>query len=414
MKKIAKPVNTNLIGLDKLIQDAFGEKKQGLGLSNAEDIYSVLTNDELSRSYELVRLLTDSKKLNFIIKLSRLFGFSPNVQEKLLKRSNLANLYGGATLLKAQRKVDYLHELGIYSILQYHAKSLQSETDFNNSMNNTINAIAHAATQEKIPMVSVKISGLVRQGYLEFLQSGNGLNISNWREYRNLLKRLDSICYTAATKNIKVVFAAEESQQQGMVDHLVTLMMKRYNKQEVIVYQTIQFYRKDGLQFLMDAQEKAIRQHYKIGVQLVKGGYRTQEIEEAAKMGYSSPLLSSKAAVDDAFNMALKFCLENFDNIAIIHASHAISDIRIAVDEVMKRKIPIDHPHFLFSQMLGLGDAITYRLARLGFFVTKQIPYGDITASVTSALAKSDIGTDSSTREEHRVLSEEMVRRKLL
>src|SRR5260370_15700228 len=51
------------------------------------------------------------------------------------------------------------------------------------------------------------------------------------------------ICREASTKKIGVLIDAEETWIQDPVDVLTILMMEQFNKQSVVVYNTIQLYR---------------------------------------------------------------------------------------------------------------------------------------------------------------------------
>ena len=49
--------------------------------------------------------------------------------------------------------------------------------------------------------------------------------------------------------------------------------MEKYNKKNVIVYTTIQMYRKDRYDYLINLHKKALIKKFKIGVKLVRGAY---------------------------------------------------------------------------------------------------------------------------------------------
>ncbi len=58
------------------------------------------------------------------------------------------------------------------------------------------------------------------------------------------------ICEDAANKGIGVLVDAEESWIQDPIDRLTMEMMEIFNKEKAIVYNTIQLYRHDRLNFL--------------------------------------------------------------------------------------------------------------------------------------------------------------------
>jgi proline dehydrogenase len=69
-------------------------------------------------------------------------------------------------------------------------------------------------------------------------------------EWLKVQDRLLRICKTAAEKNVGVFIDAEETWIQDPIDVITILMMEQFNKGRVVVYNTLQLYRHDRLQFL--------------------------------------------------------------------------------------------------------------------------------------------------------------------
>ena len=88
---------------------------------------------------------------------------------------------------------------------------------------------------------------------------------------------------------------AEETWIQDPVDALTMQMMEKYNTSKVVVYNTIQLYRHDRLQFLKDSLEEAQKKNFILGVKLVRGAYMEKERRRAAEaMNYPSPIQPDK------------------------------------------------------------------------------------------------------------------------
>jgi proline dehydrogenase len=297
----------------------------------------------------------------------------------MVKNTIFPQFVGGSTLLDSQPTIEMLGKYNTLTILDYGAEAKENELDFNHTMNENIRAIDFSSRSvTTVPVVSSKITGLARFGLLERIQSAQALSKDELIEYRNVLKRVDAICYHAASKNMSVFFDAEESWIQDAIDHLVWLMMRRYNKKRVVVYNTFQLYRKDRLQFLIDSYDRAQKAGFLLGAKLVRGAYMEKEGERAAAMGYENPINSSKHATDDMYNTALRFCLDHLDTMAVCNASHN-AESNVMMVEIMERKeIPANHPHTLFSQLYGMSDNITFNLANAGYRVAKYVPYGQV------------------------------------
>ena len=101
----------------------------------------------------------------------------------------------------------------------------------------------------------------------------------------------------------------KDRRAKDTIDHIADLMMKRYNKERVVVYNTFQMYRHDRLKFLTNSFDKAQENGYLLGAKLVRGAYMEKEGERAEEKEYPTPIQPSKQATDDAYNMALRFCI---------------------------------------------------------------------------------------------------------
>lgn len=299
--------------------------------------------------------------------------------EKIIRRTIFEQFVGGTTLLECQKNIDLLASLNTLTVLDYGAEAKETELDFNHTMTENIRAIDFAThAGGKIPVISVKVTGLARFGLLERIQNASTLNRDELMEYRNSLKRLDTICYHAATKGVSVFIDAEESWIQDALDHLVWLMMKRYNKERVVVYNTYQMYRHDRLQFLMESYDRAKEAGFLLGAKLVRGAYMDKERERAKEMGYPSPINPDKETTDDHYNTGIRFCVDNIERIALCNASHNAGSNLLLAELLAKKGIPANHPHALFSQLYGMSDNLTFNLSKAGYRVGKYVPYGQV------------------------------------
>ncbi len=186
------------------------------------------------------------------------------------------------------------------------------------------------------------------------------------------------ICNAAAENNIGVLIDAEESWIQDPVDRLTMEMMEEFNQEKVIVYNTIQLYRTDRLQFLHMSHRIAQQNNFMLGVKLVRGAYIEKERERAASKGYPSPIQPTKQASDNDYNAAVLFCFSQISDTACIIATHNEESNLLAAQLMEKNGLPSNHPHVHFSQLYGMSDNITFNLAKEGFSVSKYLPFGPI------------------------------------
>ena len=155
-------------------------------------------------------------------------------------------------------------------------------------------------------------------------------------------------------------------------------MADSFNKKTPVIYNTIQLYRHDRLQFLRDCYTAAVERDFILAVKLVRGAYMEKERARAQEMGHPSPIQPDKESTDRDYNAGLLFGLERLDRIALVVASHNEQSNLMAVAFLYKNHLPLHHPHVHFSQLYGMSDNITFNLAASGCSVSKYLPFGPI------------------------------------
>jgi len=173
---------------------------------------------------------------------------------------------------------------------------------------------------------------------------------------------------------------AEESWIQETIDMLAIDMMRAYNRDRAIVYNTYQLYRHDKLTSLKQDHASAVAEGFYLGAKLVRGAYMEKERKRAAELGYTSPIQPTKQASDVDYNEALHFCIVNIENIAFVAGTHNEDSCRILADLLDTHKIDHNHPHVYFSQLLGMSDNLSFNLADSRYNVAKYVPYGPVEA----------------------------------
>ena len=347
--------------------------------ANTEFAFSHLSNSELKKAAWLFRMMSKPWLVRNGSQLA-LWAVKNDIPfaETVVRHTVFQQFCGGTTLLDSQSNIDKLAAHNTLTVLDYGVEGKKTEIDFNLTMNENLRAIDFASRSKHIPVVSTKLTGLVRFGLLERIQHAKTLTREELNEYRNVLKRVDAICHHASQKGISVFFDAEESWIQDTIDHLVWLMMRRYNKKRVVVYNTFQMYRKDRLKFLFESYDRAKREGFLLGAKLVRGAYMEKEAKRAAEMGYDNPINPDKSATDDHYNTGMRFCIDHYEDIASCNASHNAESARLQAELMDKKGIPRDHPHLMFSQLFGMSDNLTFNLAAAGYRSSKYVPYGQV------------------------------------
>ena len=313
----------------------------------------------------------------------------------IIRNTIFSQFVGGETLEETALVAKKLGEYKVQVILDYGVEGGDDgEKGFDHSTEEFIRVIQYAATQPNIPFMSVKVTGFARFALLEkldemmnkgtgtlmkrYLKAIDDLPADEREEWHRVRRRMMYICETAADQKIGVLVDAEETWIQDPVDALTILMMDSFNKDRVVVYNTIQHYRQDRLKFLKDSYEAAEERNFILGAKLVRGAYMEKERKRALEKDYPSPIQPDKESSDRDYNDGLTFCISQIDRIALIVASHNEYSNLLATQLLQQKGLPLDHPHVHFSQLYGMSDNITFNLAHAGCSVSKYLPFGPI------------------------------------
>ena len=113
-------------------------------------------------------------------------------------------------------------------------------------------------------------------------------------------------------------------------------------------------------------------------VKLVRGAYLEKENLRAQTLGYQTPMQANKGATDQDFNLALRFCLDHIDIIALCAGTHNEESCYLLTHLMKEKGIANDHPYIAFAQLYGMSDHISYNLGSEGYRVAKYLPYGPV------------------------------------
>ncbi|ULQ56852.1 proline dehydrogenase family protein [Flavihumibacter rivuli] len=310
----------------------------------------------------------------------------------LIRNTIFEQFVGGETLEETAKVAQKLGGFNVQVILDYGVEGGDyGEEGLDHACDEFIKVINYAASQPNIPFMSIKVTGIARFGLLEKLDAAaharsgfqgtvhtEVLSPSELSEWERVVARMQKICSTAFEKKVGVLVDAEETWIQDPVDALTMQMMAQYNKDRAVVYNTIQLYRHDRLQFLKDSYNAAEQGGFLLGAKLVRGAYMEKERKRAEEMNYPSPIQPNKEASDRDYNLAVEFCINHIDRISTIVASHNEYSNLYATQLLEKQGLPLNHPHVHFSQLYGMSDNITFNLAKAGCPVSKYLPFGPI------------------------------------
>ena len=197
-------------------------------------------------------------------------------------------------------------------------------------------------------------------------------------EWKRVVARFELICKTAHEKDVLLLVDGEESWMQDAADELVTNMMRKYNKEKAIVFNTLQMYRWDRLDYLKSLHEIAKTENFHIGMKLVRGAYMEKEHKRATEKGYPTPICKCKEATDANYDAAVKYMMEHIDRMAIFAGTHNEESSYLLMDLMQKNSISKNDTKVWFGQLYGMSDNISYNLAANGYNNAKYLPFGPV------------------------------------
>jgi proline dehydrogenase len=403
-----------------------------ISFENSEFAFAYKTNNELKKAHFLFSVMGKP----FLVKLGLavipiLIKWRIPFIKTIIKSTIFNQFVGGESLEQTTHVVNKLESHNVNVILDYGVEGVEGEGSFDAATDEFIKVINFASTQSNIPYISIKVTGISRFGLLEKINSlmlqheNESIYVSyevaidklsdfEKSEWEKVKGRLKKICENAEQKKVAVLVDAEESWIQEPVDVLTMMMMKDYNKNNKIVYNTFQLYRHDRLSFLHYSFEIAKQSNFILGAKLVRGAYMEKERNRALEMGYLSPIQLSKENTDKDYDSAIEFCIANLDKIAIIVASHNGNSNLLAANLLFQKGLPLNHQNIHFSQLYGMSDDITFNLAKHGFSVSKYLPFGPIKDVIPYLMRRAEENTSvaGQTGRELALLKKEMKRRK--
>ncbi len=368
-----------------------------LDFNNTEIAFSYKSDAELKEMKHLFQMMNSralvsagTRLLPLAMKLHIPF------TKAILRKTIFKHFVGGETILDTQKTIDLLHKYKTLTVLDFGVEAKSSDKDHDRVKNESIKAIELAASNDSVPVISTKFTGLADNALLEKIQSGSALTAKEVQGKKKLERRVDEICKRGYELNVGVMVDAEESWVQDTIDHLVDDLMAEYNKDQVIVYNTFQLYRNDKLDFLKDSLEKARSGGYKLGAKLVRGAYMEKEREYRAERGLSDIIHKTKKDTDTDFDRSILFCVDNYKEVSCVCSTHNIESNAYMAKLIDERGLDKRHPHLNFCQLLGMSDYITFNLAMAGYNVAKYLPYGPIKDVVPYLMRRAEENTSVS------------------
>jgi len=386
-----------------------------LSFDNTEIAFESKSNAELKRAHFLFSVIGRRSVVAFGKSFTNL-AFSIGLPIKGMIRATIFKQFvGGENIEDCEKTIEALHKFNIGTILDYSVEGKESEESFDAAEKEIIRTVKKASNDKRISFCVFKVTGLGRHHILDKRSKGKKFTDDELKEWQRIEQRVLRICEACKISGVPVFVDAEESWIQDAIDELALDMMRRFNKEKSIVYNTAQMYRHDRLEYIRSLYKISQDEGFYLGLKLVRGAYMEKERRRAVEMGYQDPIQPDKASSDKDFDAALEFCVTRIDKIAICLGTHNENSSLLLAKRLDELKIPHGNPHVYFAQLLGMSDHISYNLSKQGYNVAKYVPYGPVKEVVPYLIRRAEENTSvkGQTGRELSLIQKELKRRKL-
>lgn len=378
--------------------------------------FALKSDTELERAYFLFKLIANEPLVKVGTAVTN-FAIKAHLPvEGLIRATVFDHFCAGVSEDDSIETVDKLFSKNVHSIFDYSVEGKVEEYSFDQIRDRILNIFTYLTQRESLPFAVFKPTAM---GSIEIYQKKSEGKLTTDKElesWNRIVNRIEAICEKASQNAIPVLVDAEESWMQDAADDLLEELMEKYNKEEVIVINTIQAYRWDRLEYLKGLVERAKSKGFKIGIKLVRGAYMEKENERAQKLGYKSPICESKAATDENYNTILRFMMEHIDSFLIFAGTHNEDSNYLLMDLIDQNALAKNDPRIWFGQLYGMSDHISFNLSKEGYNVSKYLPFGPVKDVMPYLMRRAEENTSvaGQTSRELSLLKKERDRRKLL
>jgi proline dehydrogenase len=381
---------------------------------NTEVAFQYKSDSGMRRAYWLFRMIANPGLVKLSKKLTYLALKTNLPVAWAIKPTLYRHFVGGETLAECAKTVDTLSKFNVKTILDYSVEGGKDAGTMERTLAETLESVKNASNNPFIPFAVFKPTAFASLDVLTQAASGNQQSQEVREGIQRFRMSIEKLSKTAWETGVPIMIDAEDSWYQSLVDEIVTEMMEKYNTEKAIVFNTLQMYRSDRLQFLKDSIQNSRKGNYFLGIKFVRGAYMEKERKRAAELGYPSPIQPDKSATDAAYDEALRISVANIDNMVLFNGSHNENSNRLLTELIDNYKLAKDDPRIWFSQLYGMSDHISFNLANMGYNVTKYVPYGPVHNILPYLLRRAEENTSiaGQTGRELSLIQSEIRRRK--
>ncbi|MFC4269279.1 proline dehydrogenase family protein [Polaribacter marinivivus] len=382
---------------------------------NTEVAFALKSDSQLERAYFLFRMIQNEPMVRIGSAVTN-FALKAHLPiEGLIRSTVFDHFCGGVTEEDCLPIIDNMYNNGnVHSVLDYSVEGKDEEASFDGALEKILKILNFCEEKKSIPYAVFKPTGFGRFALYQKISEGKELSESEKQEWSRVEARFHKVCKSALEKDVPLLIDAEESWMQKAADDLIEELMATYNKEKAIVFNTLQMYRHDRMEYLKQLHQKAHQEGFHIGMKVVRGAYMEKERERAKEKGYPSPICENKLATDENYDNAIRYMMEH-KNMALFAGTHNEESSYLLMELAKQYGIKNDDKRLWFGQLFGMSDHISYNLANEGYNVAKYLPFGPVRDVMPYLIRRAEENTSvaGQTSRELNLLKTERKRRKL-
>lgn len=377
--------------------------------------FALKTDSELERAYFLFKMIANEPLVRIGTAMTN-FAIKANLPvEGLIRATVFDHFCGGVNEEDCLSVVDRMYQKGVCSVLDYSVEGQDEEDPLDNALEKILKILDFVKEKESIPFAVFKPTGFGRFALYVKVGRGESLSERETKEWQRVIARFDKACRKAHDLGVSLLIDGEESWMQDAADQVVEDLMRKYNKEKAVVFNTLQMYRWDRMDYLKELHQKAQKEGFHIGIKVVRGAYMEKENERAEEKGYTSPICKSKPETDANFDAAVKYMVDHVDMISIFAGTHNEESSYSLMKWMEEAGISNSDSRIWFGQLYGMSDHISFNLADKGYNVAKYLPFGPVKDVMPYLIRRAEENTSvaGQTTRELSLLKKERKRRKI-
>uniref|UniRef100_UPI00358ED0E4 proline dehydrogenase 1, mitochondrial n=1 Tax=Myxine glutinosa TaxID=7769 RepID=UPI00358ED0E4 len=201
------------------------------------------------------------------------------------------------------------------------------------------------------------------------------------KQMKRMLQRMHTLITAAVKSRVRLMVDAEQSYFQPAISRLALEMMRQFNHDDAVIFNTYQCYLQEAYDAVTVDLELSRREGWHFGAKLVRGAYMEQERERAMVVGYPDPINPSLESTSHMYHRCLNSILKSIAArgcARVLVASHNEGTMKYTIQRMAELGLRPDGRRVYFGQLLGMCDHISFPLGQAGYPVYKYVPYGPV------------------------------------